>query len=214
MSRLLLLIALSSAMSLPMLAQVASAELSGTVIDAAGAAVPNAKVIATNVATNVVHETVSGASGNYIIPLLPPGEYLITVEATGFRKLIQKGLTLQINQQAQLDLALQVGQVSESVEVSAQAPLLESESSSLGTVVNEKLVSQLPLNGRNFIQLAILSPGVTGQLAGGREPGETLLTQNRKHYRQQRDFHWVGASQAETVRSELNGNSNTRSDRG
>ena len=81
---------------------------------------------------------------------------------SGFRKLVQRGLILQINQQAKLDLTLQLGQVSESVEVTAQAPLLQSESSSLGTVVSEKLVNQLPLNGRNFIQLAMLSPGVTG----------------------------------------------------
>jgi hypothetical protein len=162
MSRLFFFVALSVIMCVPMHAQVASAELSGTVKDASNAAVPNAKVTATNIDTNVAHTTVSGSDGSYIIPLLPPGEYLINVEASGFRKLIQKGLTLQINQQAQLDLTLQLGQVSESVEVSAQAPLLESESSSLGTVVTEKLVNQLPLNGRNFIQLAVLSPGVTG----------------------------------------------------
>ena len=85
------------------------------------------------------------------IPLLPPAEYVVTVEAPGFRKLVQKGLTLQINQQAQLDLTLQVGQVSDEVQVTAQAPQLETESSSVGTVVSEKLVNQLPLNGRNFI---------------------------------------------------------------
>ena len=96
------------------------------------------------------------------IPLLPPAEYVVTVEAPGFRKLVQKGLTLQINQQAQLDLTLQVGQVSDEVQVTAQAPQLETESSSVGTVVSEKLVNQLPLNGRNFIQLAVLSPGVNG----------------------------------------------------
>jgi hypothetical protein len=84
------------------------------------------------------------------------------VEASGFRKLVQRGLTLQINQQAELNLTLQVGQIADTVEVTEQAPLLESESSSVGTVVNEKLVNQLPLNGRNFIQLATLSPGVNG----------------------------------------------------
>ncbi len=102
------------------------------------------------------------ATGKYIITLLPPGDYTVSVEAAGFRKLVQSGITLQINQQAQVDLTLQLGQVSETVEVTGQAPLLESESSSLGTVVNQKLVNQLPLNGRNFIQLATLSPGVNG----------------------------------------------------
>ncbi len=154
--------ALFGALCVPLSAQVASAELSGTVLDSTGAALPGAKVTATNVGTNVSHDAVSGATGNYVIPLLQPGDYVVTVEASGFKKLVQRGLSLQINQQAQLDLTLQVGQVSEEISVTAQAPMLQSESSSLGTVVSEKLVNQLPLNGRNFIQLAVLSPGVTG----------------------------------------------------
>jgi Carboxypeptidase regulatory-like domain len=136
--------------------------LSGSVFDSSGAAVAQAKVTATSMATNLAHENVSDKSGRYIITLLPPGDYSVTVEAPGFKKLLQTGVTLQINQQAELNLTLQVGQVSETLEVTAQAPLLETESSSLGTVVNEKLVNQLPLNGRNFIQLATLSPGVNG----------------------------------------------------
>ena len=154
--------ALLSALCLPVSAQVSSAELSGTVLDVTGATLPGAKVTATNAGTNVARDTVSDATGNYVIPLLQPGNYVITAEATGFKKLVQKGLSLQINQQARLNLTLQLGQVSEEIQVTAQAPQLQSESSSLGTVVSEKLVNQLPLNGRNFIQLAVLSPGVTG----------------------------------------------------
>ncbi len=154
--------ALLSALCLPVSAQVSSAELSGTVLDVTGATLPGAKVTATNAGTNVARGTVSDATGNYVIPLLQPGDYVVTVEATGFKKLVQKGLSLQLNQQAQLNLTLQLGQVSEEIQVTAQAPQLQSESSSLGTVVSEKLVNQLPLNGRNFIQLAVLSPGVTG----------------------------------------------------
>src|SRR5262249_10636787 len=121
-------------LSIPTAAQVATAELSGTILDGTGASVANAKVTATNNSTNRVFETVSNATGNYVIQLLPPGEYTVTVEAGGFRKIVQRGIALQINQQANLDFTLQVGQVSEQVEVTAQAPLLESESSSLGTV--------------------------------------------------------------------------------
>src|SRR6476646_10844829 len=143
-------------------AQVASSELSGTILDSTGAGVASAKVTATNVATNLARDASSDSTGKYIITLLPPGDYTLSVEAAGFRKLVQSGITLQINQQAHVDLTLQLGQVSETVEVTGQAPLLESESSSLGTVVNQKLVNQLPLNGRNFIQLATLSPGVNG----------------------------------------------------
>ena len=130
LSQLLYFCALFSAFHLPAPAQVASAELRGNVLDSSGAIVGNAKVVATNIQTNQARETVSDGSGNYLITLLPPGDYTITVEAPGFRKLIQSGLSLQINQQARVDLTLQLGQVSETVQVSAQAPLLESESSS------------------------------------------------------------------------------------
>jgi hypothetical protein len=156
------LLALLGSFSFPLAAQVATAEVSGTVFDTTGAAVANAKVTATNVATNVSRDTVSDNSGNYILSFLQPGDYTLTVEAPGFRRLVQTGVALQINQQARVDLTLQLGQVAETLEVTGQAPLLESESSSLGTVVNQKLVNALPLNGRNFIQLAILSPGVNG----------------------------------------------------
>ena len=142
--------------------QVGTAELSGTISDPSGAAVANAKVTAVNTATNFERATTTNNNGNYIIQLLPPGDYILNVEGSGFRKASQRGITLQVNQQAQIDVALQVGQVSETIEVTAAAPLIQSQASSLGTVVSEKLVNQLPLNGRNFIQLAVLSPGVTG----------------------------------------------------
>jgi hypothetical protein len=93
---------------------------------------------------------------------LSAGSYKVTADAPGFRTLVQSGVVLQVNQQAKLDLTLSVGQATETVQVMAAAPLLESESSSLGTVVNSKLVNQLPLNGRNFVQLATLTPGVNG----------------------------------------------------
>jgi hypothetical protein len=123
---------------MPGVAQVATAELSGTVLDSTGATVANARLTATNVATNLAHETVSDGSGHYIIPLLPPGDYTLTAETAGFRKLVRSGLSLQINQQARVDLTMEVGQVSETLQVTAQAPLLESESSSLGTVGESK----------------------------------------------------------------------------
>ena len=162
MFRFLTVVLLISILPLPAAAQVATAELAGTVLDPTGAAVPNARITATNTDTSRVFESTSNSTGNYVIQLLPPGNYTVTVEATNFRKLIQRNIPLAINQQAGLDFTLQVGQVSELIEVSSQAPLLETESSSLGTVVNEQFVNQLPLNGRNFIQMATLSPGVNG----------------------------------------------------
>ncbi len=162
MSKLLAIAVLLCSSCVSVLAQVASAELSGTVLDSSGATIGTAKVTALNNATNRAHATQSDNTGRYIIPLLPPGDYTVSAEAPGFRKFVRRGVSLQVNQQAEINFTLEVGQVSDQVEVTAQAPLLESESSSLGTVVNEKLVNQLPLNGRNFVQLAILSPGVNG----------------------------------------------------
>ncbi len=143
--------------------QVATAELSGQVMDASGAAVPNAKVSATNTETGVAaREVTTDAEGLYILTLLPPGNYNLAAEAAGFRRTVQSNITLQVNQRARVDFALQVGQVNETVEVSAAPALLESQSSSVGSVINQNFVSELPLNGRNFVQLAILTPGVNG----------------------------------------------------
>ena len=144
-------------------AQVATAELVGNVTDASGAAIPNAKIVITNTATNqTVRELSSDQAGAYIATFIPPGSYTVSVEAQGFRKLVQTGVTLETNQRARVDLTLQVGQVSETVEVAATAPLLESQSSSLGAVIGTRFVVELPLNGRNFVQLATLTPGVNG----------------------------------------------------
>ena len=162
MSKWLAFLSVVCVTCVPVCAQVASAQLNGTILDSVGAVVVGAKITATNTATNVSHDSVSDSGGNYIIPLLPPGDYSLTVEAPGFNKLVQSGISLQINQQAKVDLTLKLGQVSETIEVNSQAPLLESESSSVGTVVNQQLVNELPLNGRNFVQLATLSPGVNG----------------------------------------------------
>jgi len=162
--------------SAPCAAQVASAEMSGTILDSSGAVVPGAKVTATSVATNASRNTESGKDGGYVLTQLSPGDYTLAVEATGFRKLVQTGISLQINQQARVDLTLQLGQTTDTVEITGQPPLLETESSSLGTVVNEKLVNELPLNGRNFIQLATLSPGVNGV---GFSAGGTIMSGTR-----------------------------------
>jgi hypothetical protein len=150
--------------------QVSTGEIIGTITDASGGAVANAKITASNAATGVSRQTAAGENtGDYIITLLPPGTYTISVEAAGFRKAVQNDVTLQVNQRLRLDVALQVGQVSETVEVNAAPPLLESQSSSVGSVISQQFVSELPLNGRNFVQLAILTPGVngTGYSVGG-----------------------------------------------
>jgi hypothetical protein len=176
-AKLLLIILLSCFLSLPISAQVSSGELVGTITDTSGAAVPNAKIIATNAQTNtVVRETASSGDGTYTITLLPPGVYNVSVEAPSFRKTVQNGIELQTNQRAKVDFQLQVGQVSEVVEVTASAPLLESQSSSLGTVIGSRIIGELPLNGRNFVTLALLTPGVNGV---GSSVGGTIMSGTR-----------------------------------
>jgi hypothetical protein len=143
-------------------AQVTTADLVGTVKDHTGAVVNGAKVTITNEATGVSRSFTTASDGNYIFTSLQPGRYALSVEAQGFRKVERTGVELQVNQRAQIDLDLQVGQVGETVLIESTTPLLEGQSSVLGSVIQEKQVQDLPLNGRNFVQLAILSPGVTG----------------------------------------------------
>jgi hypothetical protein len=118
-------------------------------------------------------------SDRQTITLLPPGDYTLSLEATGFRKLVQSGISLQVTQEATVDLKMQLGQVTDTIEVTGTPPLLQTESSASGSVVNTQLVNQLPLNGRNFIQLATLSAGVngvgysaTGTIMGGTRPDD------------------------------------------
>src|SRR5262249_39614242 len=111
-----------------------------------------------------------------LITLLPPGTYTLSVEATGFRRTVQSNLTLEVNQRAKIDVKLQIGAVTETVEVAAAAPLLESQSSTPGSVVTDRLINDLPLNGRNFVSLAITTPGVNGT---GFSTGGTIMSGTR-----------------------------------
>src|SRR5215470_818957 len=143
-------------------AQVTTADLVGTIRDNTGAVVRGVKVMLTNVATGVSRSVTTTDDGNYIFTSLHPGLYSLTAEAPGFRKVERTGVELQVNQRAQVDLELPVGEVGETVRIEGTAPLLESQSSVLGSVIQERQAQDLPLNGRNFVQLAILSPGVSG----------------------------------------------------
>jgi len=144
------------------LAQVTSATILGTVTDPSGAAVANASVTATNTSTGRTYSANTGSSGEYLIPLLPIGDkYEVGVEAAGFQRFLQKGITLLVNQNARVDAFLKIGASSETVQVSGTPPLVDTHGSSLGEVVEQERVTELPLNGRNPVQLASLVAGVT-----------------------------------------------------
>ena len=140
-------------------AQESTARLLGTVKDPTGAVVPRASVTVRNVDTGLERRTFTNESGDYSIPLLPIGPYTATVESAGFKTSTISGLALQVNQEARVDVTLTLGSASESVQVAATAPLLVTDGSSVGQVVENVAIANLPLNGRAFWQLAQLTPG-------------------------------------------------------
>src|SRR3954452_20889639 len=144
----------------PAFAQQTTATLLGAVTDPSGAAVPGVAVQVASLATNVTRGAVTDVNGAYSLPNLPPGVYRVTATKTGFQSSRAENVTLQVEQVARLDIKLQVGSVSETITVDASAAQLQTETSSVGTVIDSGKIVQLPLNGRNFIQLAQLIPGV------------------------------------------------------
>jgi hypothetical protein len=145
----------------PVFAQT-SAGLKGVVTDSTGALVPNAEIVVTNLNTGARRQTITNETGAYEIPLLQPGHYTVSGRKPGFKQAVREGVELELNQVAQIDFTLMAGEVNETVQVEASSPVLEANTSSVGQVIETRAVSDLPLNGRNFAQLAILGPGVTG----------------------------------------------------
>jgi len=137
-----------------------NAAVSGRVTDSSGAVVPAAKVTARNPLSGASFSTESSAEGYYSLPSLTPGRYDIEIAKAGFVTQKQNGLELAVQQAARLDVALKIGVVAETMEVNAQALVLESENSTLGQVIGNKQVTELPLLGRNTYALAMLVPGV------------------------------------------------------
>lgn len=145
----------------PAVAQVATGNIRGTVVDPTEAVIPKAAVALLNVNTGIRRLVVTNDSGDFYAPSMPLGDYQITVEVAGFQKKIVTGINLQVDQTATLRIALDPGAVSQSVEVTSAAPLLESQTSSLGQVIENKRIVELPLNGRNPFALGLLAGGAT-----------------------------------------------------
>src|SRR5438045_2984519 len=116
------LLCLALAATIPVAGQTTTAELSGSVTDPSGAAIGKVKVTAINTGTGLIHEALTDDSGNYLVTQLPPGVYNLSAEATGFRKTVENNVTLEVSQRAKVDFKMQVGQVSETVEVTAGTP--------------------------------------------------------------------------------------------
>jgi hypothetical protein len=142
------------------LAQIAAGEITGIVTDPAGAAVPGATITITSIATNLRRVVVSRRDGIFTAASLAPGEYRVDVELAGFKALRRSGIHLATGEKARIDFILTVGAVSEQITVTADAPIVRAETASLGAVVGHEQIVQLPLNGRSFIMLAAIAPGV------------------------------------------------------
>ncbi|RXH56101.1 TonB-dependent receptor [Granulicella sibirica] len=154
-------------------AQLTTADIIGTVTDGTGAAIPNAQVTLVNAETQAKRETVSNGSGDYQFSLLPVGHYSVTVKATGFSTSSTQDLSVEAGDRARADAHMQVGAESQTIEVQAQTPLLQADNATVSSTVTAKAVQDLPLNGRNFVQLVQLVPGANegpgnGLSSGGR----------------------------------------------
>lgn len=141
--------------------------IGGTVADAAGSVVPNAEVTVRNQATGEAHTTKTDASGIYLVPSLPVGVYRVEAKSSGMQTTVATGVELSVGSSLRQDFALQVAATSETVEVSGAAALIDSSTSTLGSVVNQHTVQEIPLNGRHFIDLSYLTPGTVTPPANG-----------------------------------------------
>ncbi len=144
----------------------ATGSISGTAKDESGAVLPGVTIEATNTATNATRTAITGADGFYTLPLLPPGTYTVKASLAGFATLSRSGVKVNVSETALVNAAMKVGGQSETVEVKGEAPLIETSNATLGIVIDEKKVVDLPLNGRNFAQLGTLVPGVVAAPAG------------------------------------------------
>jgi len=147
-------------------AQTPTATITGIVKDPSGGTVADAKVTIHNQGTNIVHDVTTSKNGDYTVPLLDIGQYDVVVEAQGFKKEVQTGLTLEVGQTARVDFTLTLGRLSDTVQVTAEAPVTTTDSASVGTVIDNQHVVEMPLNGRQFYSLAALVPGVTPPVQG------------------------------------------------
>lgn len=144
---------------IPASAQESTATIVGLITEASGAAVPNATVHIRNVATNTIRDVTTSETGNFNVPFLPAGRYTITIEASGFQTRTIEGVLVEVGQTARVDSQLKVGTVSETVQVNSLAVTTQTEDAVVGTVIDAHKIVDLPLNGRNFVQLAQLIPG-------------------------------------------------------
>jgi hypothetical protein len=137
-----------------------SGEITGTVSDSTGGIVTDASVTVTNTGTNQTRKVITSAAGNYSIPYLNPGVYNVTAEKPGFKLDSRRGVEIQVGATVRVDFVMQVGEISQQVEITGGAPLVDTDDAAIGSVIENKSIVELPLNGRNYLSLVALSPNV------------------------------------------------------
>ncbi len=142
-------------------------EFTGTVTDSTGAVIAGAKVTITNIATNAAREAETNEAGNYTVPFVNPGVYDLQAETEGFKTTRQEDWTLQVGDVARVDFALEIGVITQIIEVEAGAQMLQTSSTALGTVIEQQRIVDLPINGRNYLNLVKLSPNVSAEMGSG-----------------------------------------------
>jgi len=167
MRKLNLLTILSAMLALSVAAQTITSAITGTVTDPTGATVPNAKITARNAATSVTFTAQSNSSGIYSFPFLPVSEYTVTVEQTGFKRSSVGPFKLEVSQTARIDIRLELGDTTQTVEITDVAPVLQTESTQTGDTISSQKLTSLPLNGRNFVSLTLLIPGAVSPNPSG-----------------------------------------------
>jgi hypothetical protein len=151
---------ISVGLSLNALAQEFRATISGDVMDASGLRVEGAKVVVTNIEKNISTETLTNSSGRYVVQFLPPGKYQLTVEKAGFKKFVRGEIALSSADKLALDARLEVGEMTESVQVNAAASVLQTETASRTATIENRMLENIPTSGRNLYQLQYIQPGV------------------------------------------------------
>ena len=157
-------------------AQTNTSAIAGVITDETGSVVPSATVTVTELGTGQVRTSSASASGEYIVPQLPPGKYDVKVKAKGFETSLASDVILQIAQRVRLDFTMKVGALSQQVEVSAHAAVMDTDTASLGQTITQRTVNDLPLNGRNYLALGSLSPGVVPQIPASEGPASFVAS--------------------------------------
>ena len=178
------------ALSMSMMAQTTNSTLVGDIKDAQGGAIVGAKIVVTNVATGVSREVTASEQGAYQVFPLNPGTYDVTASAAGFKTKIQKSVTVDLASIVKIDFPLDVGEVTDRVEVTASAAVLQTQDASIGGTITSTEVSRLPVNGRNYTRLIMLMPGTSdqgGSQSNGTFSGTQLVSVNGQR-RQDNNF--------------------------